>query len=201
MQPITETQDEKKGLFNFLTHSHLSFEGRKEHEEVKVFTRRHWWVLLAPTLGFIIFSIIPVFLIILAGRWIIEYDLGAWIGLAWIIYIMLLWFGLFYKLTMHTLDVWIVTDERVIDSMQLGLFRRKVSELHLESIQDVSVRTNGFIQSYFNFGNVEIQTGAPEQRFLFREVPRPLEIKDTIMAVAKQYDRDRLKGLDDKKEL
>lgn len=192
-EPITEIQDEKKGLFSFLTHTHLSFEGRREHEDVKVFTRRHWWVLLAPTLGFIFFSIIPIAAIILGGRWIIEYDLSTWIGLTWVIYIMCLWFGLFYRLTMHSLDVWIVTDQRIIDSMQIGLFRRKVSELHLESIQDVSVRTNGIIQSYFNFGNVEIQTGAPEQRFLFREVPKPLDIKDMIMDVAKQYDMDKLK--------
>ncbi len=197
---IIETEDSKKGLFNFLTNTHLSFEGRKEHEEVKVFTRRHWWVLLAPTLGFIFFSIIPIFIVMLGAKWILEFKLAEIFGLAWVIYIMLLWFGLFYKLTMHSLDVWIVTDQRVIDSMQLALFRRKVSELHLESIQDISVRTNGIIQSYFNFGNVEVQTGAPEQRFLFREVPRPLEIKDTIMAVAKQYDRDRLKIIDPQKE-
>lgn len=198
---IKETADEKKGLFSFLTHTHMSFEGRKEHEEIKVFTRRHWWVLFGPVLGFIFFSIIPIFIVMIGAKWILDYGLAAAFGLVWVIYIMLLWFRLFYKLTMHSLDVWIVTDQRVIDSMQIALFRRKVSELHLESIQDISVNTNGFIQSYFNFGNLEVQTGATAQRFLMEKIPKPLEVKDKIMEAAKQYDRDRLKMIDQQKEL
>ncbi|MEN9604825.1 MAG: hypothetical protein RJB39_510 [Candidatus Parcubacteria bacterium] len=198
---IKETQDEKKGLFSFLTHTHLSFEGRKEYEEIKVFTRRHWWVLLGPVLAFVFFSILPIFIVMLGAKWILQYQLAAWFGLGWILYLMCLWFGLFYRLTMHSLDVWIVTSERVIDSMQLGLFRRKVSELHLESIQDISVNTNGIIQSYFNFGDLEVQTGATAQRFLFEQIPKPLEVKDKIMEAAKQYDIDRLKVIDQQKEL
>ncbi len=197
---IKESEDAKTGLFSFLTHSHLSFEGRKENEEVKIFTRRHWWVLLGPVLSFIFFSILPIFAVMLGAKWIIEYSLATWFVLGWVIYIMFLWFTLFYKLTMHALDVWIVTSERVIDSVQLGLFRRKVSELHLESIQDISVNTTGFIESYLNFGDLEVQTGASEQRFLFEKIPKPLEVKDAIMAAAKQYDIDRLKIIDQQKE-
>jgi uncharacterized membrane protein YdbT with pleckstrin-like domain len=96
---------------------------------------------------------------------------------------------------MHSLDTWIVTNERVIDISQIGLFKRKVSELHLESIQDISVHTDGVIQSYLNFGNVEIQTGGAVLRFLFEEVPNPLEIKSLTMEAARRFETNNDKKL------
>lgn len=202
MEPHTSTfiethEEGKKGLFNVFSQTNFTFEGRKPGEEIKVFTRRHWFVLLGPAISSLILSMLPIILIIFGAKWILQYELATWFTLAWIMYLLCIWFGLFYKLTMHALDVWIVTNERVIDSMQLGLFRRKVSELHLESIQDISVTTKGVIQSYFNFGDVEIQTGATAQRFKFEQIPKPIEVKDMIMSVAKNFELDRLKMIDD----
>ena len=95
---------------------------------------------------------------------------------------------------MHALDTWIVTNERIVDILQIRLFTRKVSELHLESIQDISVNTTGMIESYFDFGNIEIQTGATANRFLFEQVPHPLQIKDSIMDAADKFQNDTKKG-------
>jgi Bacterial PH domain len=92
-----------------------------------------------------------------------------------------------YKIVFHILNIWIVTDSRVLDIWQIAFFNRKVSELHLESIQDISVNTSGIVQSYFNFGNIDIQTAASAQHFTFEEVPDPLDIKDSIMNAANVY--------------
>jgi hypothetical protein len=92
-----------------------------------------------------------------------------------------------YKIVFHILNIWIVTDTRILDIWQITFFNRKISELHLESIQDISVNTNGIIQSYFNFGNIDIQTAASAQHFTFEEVPHPLEIKDKIMDAANVF--------------
>lgn len=198
---LIETEDPKHGLFDFFKDSHLSFEGRKDAEEVRVFTRRHWFVLLAPVISSIVLAILPFFIILIGARWIVGFGLTNWFMLGWVVYIMCIWFGLFYRLTMHSLDVWIVTDQRIVDSMQLALFRRKVSELPLESIQDVSVNTSGIIQSYFNFGNVEVQTGASELRFMFEQVPRPIWVKDEIMRSLRDYEMRRGHNHNDGKKL
>lgn len=187
---IKTTASETRGIFDFLAHSHLNFEGKKDHEQILVFTRRHWFILLSPVAGAAFASILPLLLIVVGAKILIEYNLSGVFTLCWIIYLMVIWFTLFYKLTMHALDTWIVTDERVIDIIQIGLFRRKVSELHLESIQDTSVNTTGIAQSYLNFGNIEIQTGATAQRFLFDQVPNPIKIKDTIMEAAGKFEID-----------
>lgn len=196
---VTET-DKKTGLFDFFKNSKMTFEGRKDGEKVIVFTRRHWITMANICIGSALASLLPLVVIVLGASYIIAYDASTWVALLWIAYEMCIWFALFYRLTMHSLDVWIVTNERIVDSLQLGLFRRKVSELHLESIQDISVNTSGIIQSYFDFGHIEIQTGATAQRFAFEDVPHPIWVKDQIMETARSYELSRERLFIDQKK-
>jgi uncharacterized protein YacL len=182
-----EIKTQSKSLFDFLSHSEMNFDGKKENEKILVFTRRHWFVLISTVVVGLFASVLPLLLVVLGARILIQYNLSSIFTLTWVIYLMTIWFYVFYKLTMYALDSWIVTDERILDISQMALFRRKVSELHLTSIEDTSVHTDGFIQSYLNFGDVEIQTAGTTQRFLFDDVPKPLEIKDTIMTAAGNF--------------
>ena len=150
-----EVTIKSRGWFDFLLRSKIDFEGKKEGEEIIVLTRRHWFVLLSPVLGGLLASFLPFIVIIISAQLLIKYNLSALFTLLWAIYLMMIWYYVFYRLTMYILDTWIVTSERIIDISQIGLFKRKVSELHLTSIEDISVNTNGFIQSHFDFGNLE----------------------------------------------
>jgi len=93
---------------------------------------------------------------------------------------LILWSAIFYALTMYTLDVWIVTDKRIIDSTQHGFFNRIVSELHISRIQDVSVDVHGVIETFLKFGNLQIQTAGTEEKFKFMQIPNPGKVKDEI---------------------
>ena len=183
----TAVRTQARGWFDFLMKSNMDFEGRKSNEEIIIFTRRHWLVLFGPIFSGIMASLLPIIIIIISAQLLIKYNLSALFTLLWIIYLMMIWFFIFYKLTMHALDTWIVTSDRIIDISQIALFSRKVSELHITSIEDISVQTEGMTQSYFDFGNVEIQTAARTQRFLFEEIPHPIQVKDKIMEAASTY--------------
>lgn len=166
----------------------LTFEGQKEGEHLIVFTRQHWYVLLVPILLAIGASIIPIILIILFAPIIADHPGSSTVFmLGWMIYLMCIWLVVSYKIVFHILNIWIVTNSRILDIWQIGFFNRKVSELHLESIQDISVNTAGIIPSYFNFGNIDIQTAASSQHFTFEEVPHPIEIKDKVMDAANVF--------------
>ena len=82
---------------------------------------------------------------------------------------------------MYTLDVWIVTNHRIIDTTQHGFFNRTVSELHKSRIQDIYVNTEGTIQTLLNYGDLYIQTAGTEERFKFLQIPNPVKVKDEIM--------------------
>jgi len=186
-----EVRTQTRGWFDFLIKSEIDFEGRKQSEQIIVFTRRHWLVLFSPIVSGLMASFLPFIIIVIGAQLLVKYNLSGLFTLLWIIYLMMIWFFIFYKLTMHSLDTWIVTDERIIDISQIGLFSRKVSELHLTSIEDISVHTKGVLQSYLDFGNVEIQTAANAQRFLFEEIPKPIIIKDKIMHAASLHNHQR----------
>ena len=71
---------------------------------------------------------------------------------------MFLWLYGFLLWIDYWLDVWIVTDERVINIEQKGLFSRSVSELHFYNVQDVTTSVRGVIPTLLNYGDVEVQT-------------------------------------------
>lgn len=199
LEEIVNTADgqiktEARSWFEFLTHSDMNFDGKRDDETILVFTRRHWLILASPVVGGAVASVLPLAAVILGAKILVTYNLSGVFTLFWTLYIMTIWFFVFYRITMHALDTWIVTNERIVDILQIRLFTRKVSELHLESIQDISVNTTGVIESYFDFGNIEIQTGATAQRFSFEKVPHPLLIKDSIMDAADKFQNDTKKS-------
>lgn len=160
-----------------------SFDGEKDGEKVVLLLRRHPFVILTRLSFFLILAFAPA---VAAGFFPSNAGLGAvniffFISSLWY---LILWLWAFYALTMYTLDVWIVTNQRIIDSTQHGFFNRTVSELHLNRIQDISVQTQGIIQTFLKFGNLQIQTAGTEERFKFFQIPNPEKVKDEIMKLA-----------------
>lgn len=90
------------------------------------------------------------------------------------------------------LDVFIVTDKRILDIEQQGLFSRTVSELRLFRVQDVTAEVKGFWRTMFNYGNVFIQTAAEKERFEFTNIANPNEIAKMILDLAEEDRKNQL---------
>lgn len=84
------------------------------------------------------------------------------------------------QITDYFLDVWIVTNERIINIEQHGLFARTVSELRLNQVQDITSETKGFLETFLTYGDVHIQTAGEKSRFQFKNIDNPDEVKLTI---------------------
>ncbi|WKZ26992.1 MAG: PH domain-containing protein [Candidatus Paceibacterota bacterium] len=177
-----------------LTHSENSFEGQKSYEVTKIVLRRHPFVLLVRFVGMAFLALAPPFLWALLGDLLTTLGLRSVAIAAGALYALVWWYGLFYRITMYLLDVWIVTDHRVIDSQQFGLFRRTHAELNLGKIQDISVSVKGGMPTLLDYGDVEIQTAAADKKFLFEQVPHPHHVKDLIMKAHTRYVADHPHG-------
>ncbi|MFH1252929.1 MAG: PH domain-containing protein [Candidatus Uhrbacteria bacterium] len=156
-------------------------------EKVKLFLRRHW---LTP-LG-IIFHAILLIVIPILGLWYFQTPVEIWlarpfagpltiVGLS--LYFLAVWLFALMEYVDYYLDVWIITNERIINIEQKGLFTRVASELHLSAIEDATSETKGMIQTFFNFGNVHIQTAGERTRFIFKNVAHPEKIKEEVVAL------------------
>jgi membrane protein YdbS with pleckstrin-like domain len=167
--------------------SQYSFEGKKPYENVLVLINRHWFVLLGKALVYGLLLILPFVIYGFFGETIVDIGLNNafWLGVA--IFYLIWWNTFFYSLTMYLLDIWIVTDHRVIDSRQHGFFSRTISELSLSRIQDLSVHVAGPLSTFIDFGNLEIQTAGSEPKFIFEEISHPGRIKDEIMEAHNRF--------------
>lgn len=100
--------------------------------------------------------------------------------LAGAVYLFSLWLFFFTQFVDFYLDVWIITNDRIVNIEQQGLFARTVSELDLYKVQDVTSDVRGVIPTFFNFGNVYIQTAGNVERFVFRQIPHPHTVRQRI---------------------
>jgi len=156
--------------------TNYTFDGQRDGERVNLFLYRHWITIILKLffLGLIIlFPIIPLFA--LSGI------IATYHFFIIILFYMFVWSSAFYSITMYLLDSWIVTDNRVIDMTQHGYFSRTVSEMSLSKIQDISVKVTGIVPTMFGYGNVEIQSAGAVDKFIFKDVPNPNQVKDQIM--------------------
>jgi hypothetical protein len=158
--------------------------------------RQHWFTILLPLLVYAFLAVVPMALWAYFAPAIAAKGLVTEYFFVVSVWYLLLWMATFYSLTMYILNVIIITDERIIDNHQLGFFDRKVSELHIHKVQDVSVHTRGIIETLLHFGDLMVQTAAEEREFIFKDLPHPDEIKDIIMRAVASRDRKRMQGID-----
>jgi membrane protein YdbS with pleckstrin-like domain len=168
-------------IFNLLSQSKNTFEGIRAEETVVHLLRRHWIVPLLAIVSFILGVVFPLIVFLIMWMFVGFYGYGSIIFLAYSMYVLVLWLSLFYTLTLYSLDVWIITNQRIIDSRQHGFFNRTVSELTLSRVQDISIEVGGLIQTFLDYGNLKVQSAGTEEHFLFLQIPHPALIKDEIM--------------------
>lgn len=169
-------------ILSIFSESHYSFDGKREGETVLLVLRRHPFFLLTQILLSVVLLLAPALFMNLFAGSISTNGLTHPLLFLYSMWTLILWQGIFYSITMYTLDIWIVTDQRIIDSTQHGFFSRNVSELNLSRIQDISVKIIGPIQTFLGFGNLEIQTAGTEEKFKFIQIPNPEEVKNEIMS-------------------
>lgn len=156
----------------------------KPEEHVVLFLRRHWIDLLKIFLFTVGLLIVPIFVSGLAIYFEASFLTDPfWQPVAMLLlsaYLLITLMLTLTELTDYWLDVWIVTTERIINTEQHGLFNRAVSEVHLEQVQDITSETRGFFETFLTFGDVFVQTAAERERFRFKNIDNPDEVKIKI---------------------
>lgn len=165
-------------------------------EQVIYFLRRHPITLLGLAFGYLAFLTLPVIVLTLITQFsptmLQDPTLFPLVVMGGSAILLLMWIFLFQLFLDYYLDVWIVTNKRILNIVQTGLFHRQVSEVRLYRIQDATASIGGILQTVLNFGKVEIQTAGEQGRFTFTDIPRPQEITKTILQLA---EKDRAKSI------
>lgn len=168
---------------------------QRPNEHVVLFMRRHWIAVFAIVVAFLFLIVVP--LAIGAFFWprieiYLDHPvLGPLIVLAGSIYFLSIWLFAFLEFTDYYLDTWIVTNERIINIEQEGLFHRTASELDLAAVQDATAEIRGIIQTLLSYGNVFIQTAGEKGRFHFKNIDDPEHVKEVVTRLVEE-DKQRM---------
>ena len=162
------------------------FKGQENGEEILRVVRRHWFditlqflPLIGATIALIIlFSSLSLAFPFEISSWVYWF-FGSFLGICLWLVASIIWID-------YYLDVWIMTNKRVVNVVQKGLFFRNVSELRYSKIQDITTEVTGLIPTFLNYRDVLIQTAGTEPRFIFHNVGNPYKIKDELMAQQKR---------------
>lgn len=160
------------------------FPSQLPDEQVYLVVRAHWMTLLLKIIVWVLFA---VFLVLFetSGKTYLPNlftDNAAPATALFIqVYTLFLTLSLFLIWLIYYLNVQIITDRRIVDVNQEGLFSHTVSELHIAKIEDATSETIGILGTIFGYGNVYIQTAGTVERFEFINVPNPASIEKLIL--------------------
>ncbi len=155
------------------------------NEEVLLQVRKHWFILAIQCLGIVITASLPIFLYALITGILpnVAYEISINLSLSIALYtawLLILWMALFNIWTNYYLDVWTITNKRVIAVDQRGFFFRNTASFRLERVQDVIVSVHGIVATLLDYGTVEIQNASEVNNFIAHGLPKPKELKALI---------------------
>lgn len=178
-----------------ITTGHRYFETQGADERVLLVARRHWTVY-APALVVALFVYLASmgFFIGLGQIGIVaDNEALKAVGVAFFsIFLLFATLFVYINWMVNYLNIQVVTDEHIVDIDQMGIFSRKISELTLDDIQDVSATKKGVLQSFLNYGDIVIQTAGERPNFNFEKVPKPHELARKIMDIRSKYGKEEV---------
>lgn len=181
-----------KTLWSFYINPNgVHFETQDPEEKIVLLLRKHpitnlWWILVA-----IVLLVIPSFFdsysflpFLPRGFDFVASLLWYLVTTAFILESFLSWF----------FNVYIVTDERIIDVDFHNLIYREISETKIDKIQDVTFAMGGVMSAFFNYGNIIIQTAGTVPNFDFQAVPEPASVVKILQQLRTEEEREVIEG-------
>ncbi len=102
------------------------------------------------------------------------------------VYFLSMYLLFYVRFLDYYLDLWIITNDRIVDIEQNNLFSRSVTELDLFRIQDVTAEMHGFFATILNYGDVLVKTASSNTHIVFRNVSAPNHIREELIRLSEE---------------
>lgn len=166
------------------------FSSQHDGEDIKYLLRRHWWTNTGWLFMAAVLFLLPIILVNFSQVFtfwdVFSADLKLVLLIVWY---FLAAFFVFENFLLWYYNVFLITNERVLDLDFFGFFHTESSEARLEQIQDVSHTQGGLAQLIFNFGNVYVQTASEQGKIEILGVANPAKVHQ-ILTNLKEKDNE-----------
>lgn len=78
-------------------------------------------------------------------------------------------------------NVIFVTNEKLAQVLFITLFNRKISQLGIGDVQDVTVSQSGILPNLLGYGTLVVETAGEQQNYTFTYIPEPHETSKAII--------------------
>lgn len=129
----------------------MIFDGQREGEEVQFVFRRHFLTAKSGVIFLILMIMIGVGLTLLWPNNIMIFETFLALILVGVL-------GFLYSYMLWYFSIYIVTNQRIRQISQRGLFKKSVVDLGLDKIQSISYGVNGIRAGLMGYGTIVIQT-------------------------------------------
>lgn len=167
----------------------IKLENQEENEIIILFLRRNF----STNIQWIVSTVLLLFAPLLLT--LVPFPISTFLPASYLttltLFYYLLVFGFFLiSFTNWFYNISIVTTQRVIDLDYANLTYKHVAGTTIPNVKDVSYIQSGFIRSYFDYGNVLVQTEAEVTNFMFDSVPHPAQVVDIILDLIRGIKND-----------
>ena len=197
------TEDRRQKAYDLLGHAKSSFSAmlvnpkvfsfseKDDQEQILAVFRPHWFTNVRWILITLVMLIAPTFLSFFP---ILSFFPARDQFIFIIFWYILTFIFAFESFLSWYFDVYIITDERVVDIEFNNLLSKKFSEAKISMIQDTTYTVTGVAQTMFNFGDVRIQTAAEVPEICFESVPNPDKIIKMLQALRTEEEQEAIDG-------
>lgn len=167
----------------------VRFETQQEDEQIIFLLRKHWITNLPWLFLFTILIMIPAFLLpLMINEKILAFlPLNYYLVITIGCYLVIFGFA-FVKFLVWYFNIYLVTNERIVDVDFYNLLYKKLSSCRISKIQDITYKLGGVVRSLVDFGDVFIQTAGTENNFEFEAVPHPEKVVRVISDLIEHYE-------------
>ncbi|MGH7204347.1 MAG: hypothetical protein ACREHC_07925 [Candidatus Levyibacteriota bacterium] len=182
------------GLFShyFPNPGGVSFVNQEADERIILFLRQHFitnttWILA--TIGLLLFPFIIFAIFTLSNFALFTLPRN------FIIILLTFYYLAVFNYALVNFIVWfyhvgIVTQKRLLDLDVYNILNHHLAETYVVEVVDVSYSQQGFAQSFFNYGDVHMQTKAALANFDYELAPKPATVSDIITDLRAETVRD-----------
>ena len=78
-------------------------------------------------------------------------------------------------------NVVLITSEKLAQLLYLSIFNRKISQLSIADVQDVTVTQKGIFAHIFDYGTLTVETAGEQSNYVFTFTPKPYEVAKSLV--------------------
>lgn len=172
---------------------HVAF--LKPGEQIKKILHRHWIVFVFKfflLLGLVLMTVVLFLFYAPLIHVFGQAFFWGMMGIFWMLYLVFIYLSWLND----ELDLFVITDNRIIGIEQLSPLARKISESPLDRIQEVDAEQRWLLQTLFNYGTVNIHTASETSNMVVSIAPEPVENARLINNIIQDYRSKRVVSFD-----